>query len=125
VRSRNENWAVAEHRATVRAISPTYFLVMGLVFWASWVSWSLFGALLGPVLGDPKRLGADFAFTAIFIALIGSLCTGPRSGIVVVASAVTAALVRALIGWPWHVLSGALAGMVAAALVPTGSRAAR
>jgi len=113
----DENWAVAERRATVRVISPTYFLVMGVVFWANWVAWSLVGALLGPVLGDPKRLGADFAFTAIFIALIVSLGTGARSVGVVVASALTAALVRALIGSPWHVLSGALAGIVAAAIL--------
>src|SRR5262249_21009652 len=28
----DENWALAERRATVRAISPTYFLVMGVTF---------------------------------------------------------------------------------------------
>ncbi len=121
----DENWALAERRATVRVISPTYFLVMGVVFWANWVVWSFAGALLGPVLGDPRRLGADFAFTAIFVALIVSLRTGPRSGVVVAASAVTAALVRALIGSPWHVLSGALAGIVAAAMLGTDTTEAR
>ena len=121
----DENWALAERRATVRVISPTYFLVMGVVFWANWVVWSFAGALLGPVLGDPRRLGADFAFTAIFVALIVSLRTGPRSGAVVAASAVTAALVRALIGSPWHVLSGALAGIVAAAMLGTDTTEAR
>jgi 4-azaleucine resistance transporter AzlC len=114
----DENWALAERRATVRPISPTYFFVMGVVFWANWVVWSFVGALLGPVLGDPRRLGADFAFTAIFIGLIVSLRSGPRSGAVIAASAVTAAFVRALIGSPWHVLSGALAGIVATAVVP-------
>jgi 4-azaleucine resistance transporter AzlC len=121
----DENWALAERRATVRVISPTYFLLMGTAFWASWVVWSLAGALLGPVLGDPRRLGADFAFTAIFVALIVSLRTGPRSGAVVAASAVTAALVRALIGSPWHVLSGALAGIVAAAMLRRDTPEAR
>jgi branched chain amino acid efflux pump len=121
----DENWALAERRAAVRALSPTYFLVMGVAFWANWVVWSLVGALLGPVLGDPKRLGADFAFTAIFIALIVSLRTGPRSGVVVAASALTAAFVRGLIGSPWHVLSGAMAGIVAAAVLPVDKLGAR
>jgi 4-azaleucine resistance transporter AzlC len=111
----DETWALAERRATVRTLSATYVLVMGLALWVNWVVWSVGGALLGPVLGDPRRLGADFAFTAIFIGLIVSLGQGPRSGAVVAASAVTAAAARALIGSPWHVLSGALAGIVAAA----------
>jgi branched chain amino acid efflux pump len=114
----DENWALAERRARVRGISPTYFLVMGIVLWANWVLWSFAGALLGPVLGDPRRLGADFAFTAILIALIVSLCRGRRSGGVVAAAGVTAALVRLVIGSPWHVPLGALAGIVAAAILP-------
>lgn len=121
----DENWALAERRASVRIITPTYFLVMGVVFWVNWGMWSLLGALLGPVLGDPRRLGADFAFTAIFIALIVSLVTGPRSGVVIAASALTATLVRAMIGSPWHVLAGALAGIAAAALFPVRSPGAR
>ena len=121
----DENWALAERRATMSTISATYFLVMGIAFWASWVVWSFVGALLGPVLEDPKRLGADFAFVAIFVALIVSLCTGPRSAGIVAASAVTAALARALIGSPWHVLSGAVGGIVAAAIVHTDRRGAR
>jgi 4-azaleucine resistance transporter AzlC len=121
----DENWALAERRAAGGTISPAYFLVMGTVFWANWVVWSLSGALLGPLLGDPRRLGADFAFTAIFIGLIVSLATGPRSGGVVAASAVTAALARALLGSPWHVLSGALAGIVAAAALGRDTAGAR
>jgi 4-azaleucine resistance transporter AzlC len=121
----DENWALAERRATVRTISATYFLVMGVVFWANWVVLSLGGALLGPLLGDPKRLGADFAFTAIFIGLIASLRRGRRSDGVLVASAVTAALSRALIGSPWHVISGALAGIVVAAAFHPDRRGVR
>lgn len=113
----DENWALSERRAASQAVSPTYYLGMGAVFWVNWVIWSTMGALIGPVLGDPKRLGADFAFTAIFIGLIVSFWKGPRSGGAIAASALTAALVHATLGSPWHVLAGALAGIAAAALL--------
>jgi predicted branched-subunit amino acid permease len=35
-----------------------------------WVLGTLIGVLLGPVLGDPKRLGLDAAFPACFVALL-------------------------------------------------------
>ena len=60
-----------------------------------------------------------------FIALIASLSQSPRRGAVVAASAVTAALVRVLIGSPWHVVSGALAGIIAAAILGIDKTAAR
>lgn len=113
----DENWALAERRARGHALTPVYFLGMGAVFWANWVLWTLVGTLAGPLLGDPRRLGADFAFTAIFIALIVPFCRGPRSGLVIAASAVTAAVVHSLIGSPWHVMSGAFAGILVAALL--------
>jgi 4-azaleucine resistance transporter AzlC len=113
----DENWALAERRATRRPLTVGYFLGMAVVFWANWVLWSFAGALLGPTLGDPSRFGADFAFVAIFIGLVVALSKGRRSLGIVVASAATAAAVHAVIGSPWHVLSGALAGTAAAALL--------
>ena len=113
----DENWALAERRAAGLPLTPAYFLGMGAVFWANWVLWSAIGAVLGPVLGDPRRFGADFAFIAIFIGLVVSLSKGARSAGVIAASALAATLVHALVGSPWHVLSGAFAGIAAAALL--------
>jgi 4-azaleucine resistance transporter AzlC len=113
----DENWALAERRAAGRALTAGYFLGMGAIFWANWVLWSTVGALLGPVLGDPKRFGADFAFVSIFISLIVQLSKGRRAVGIVIASASIAALVHAVVGSPWHVLSGAFAGIGVAALL--------
>jgi 4-azaleucine resistance transporter AzlC len=113
----DENWALAERRAGRQPLTPLYFLGMGAVFWANWVLWSTIGAVLGPVLGDPRRFGADFAFIAIFIGLVVSLSRGARSAAVIIASALAATLVHAVAGSPWHVLSGAFAGIIAAALL--------
>ena len=114
----DENWALAERRATRRPLTTGYYLGMAVVFWANWVLWSFAGELLGPTLGDPSRFGADFAFVAIFIGLVVAVSKGrPHALAIVVASATAAALVHAVIGSPWHVLSGALAGTAAAFLL--------
>jgi 4-azaleucine resistance transporter AzlC len=113
----DENWALAERRAARRPLTPVYVLGMGAAFWINWVLWSSLGAVLGPVLGDPRRFGADFAFIAIFIGLVVALSKGARSAAVVLASALAATLAHTLFGSPWHVLSGAAAGIVAAALL--------
>lgn len=112
----DENWALAERRAAHRRITGAYFFGMGAVFWLNWVVWTWAGTVLGPLLGDPRRFGADFAFTAIFIGLIAGFVTGRRAGLVVLVSAATATAAFLAFGSPWHVLAGALAGMAAAAL---------
>lgn len=110
----DENWALAERRAAHRRIAGSYFFGMGAVFWVNWVAWSWAGTVLGPLLGDPRRFGADFAFTAIFIGLVAGFVTTPRAAIVVIASAATATATHLALGSPWHVLAGAFAGMAAA-----------
>lgn len=111
----DENWALAERRAATRTVTGAYFFGMGAVFFANWVVCSAIGAWLGPLFGDPRRLGADFAFTAIFIGLTASFVTTARAGFVVMASAVAAALAYLVAGSPWHVLAGAAAGIAMAA----------
>jgi predicted branched-subunit amino acid permease len=112
----DENWALAERRAALCRITAPYFFGMGAVFWLNWVLWSYAGTILGPLLGDPRRFGADFAFTAIFIGLVAGFVTTRQAGIVVIVSALTATAAYTLIGSPWHVLTGALAGMAAAVI---------
>jgi 4-azaleucine resistance transporter AzlC len=113
----DENWAFAERRAAAgRRLTPAYFGVMGLVLWTNWVASTTLGAALGPLLGDPKRLGADFAFTALFIGLIAGLWRGRSTGFVVAASALAAAIAYRTVGSPWHVAAGAAAGIAVGAL---------
>jgi len=51
-------------------------LVVGATLYAVWVLGTLSGTLLGPVLGDPKRLGLDAAFPALFLALLWPMLSG-------------------------------------------------
>ena len=113
----DENWALAERRAAARRLTLAYFLGAGAVFRVNWVFFSWLGAIVGPLIGDPRRFGADFAFTAIFIGLVAGFVTTRRHVAVVVASAAAATLVHQTLGSPWHVLAGAFAGMAMAVVV--------
>jgi 4-azaleucine resistance transporter AzlC len=113
----DENWAMAERRATTRPLTVAYYAGMSAPFWLNWLVWTSLGAGFGSLMGDPARLGADFAFTALFIGLVAGFGGGRATLVIVAASAGTSALVHALAGPPWHVASGALAGILAAFLL--------
>jgi predicted branched-subunit amino acid permease len=117
----DENWALSERRTASRPLKPAYFLTMGAVLYVNWVSWTTLGAVAGALFGDPRRLGADFAFTALFIGLVAGFWKGRSTAATVAASALMAALTYVLAGPPWHVAAGALAGITAAYIsVPRG-----
>lgn len=113
----DENWAMSERRAGGGRISAPYFFGMGAVFWLNWMTFSTLGALTGPLIGDPTRYGADFAFTAMFIALTTGFARSRTAVAAIVASAAAAALVHLTVGAPWHVLAGALTGIAVAAVL--------
>ncbi|QFU17117.1 AzlC family ABC transporter permease [Microvirga thermotolerans] len=112
----DESWALAERRALDRPVTGAYWAAMAAVLYFNWVVSTTLGAVLGSLLGDPARFGADFAFTALFIGLVASFGRSRVTLVTVAASAAVAALVHRFVGAPWHVASGALAGIAAAYL---------
>jgi 4-azaleucine resistance transporter AzlC len=112
----DENWAMAERRARGQPLTTAYYFAMSVVFWANWNLWTALGAVGGALMGDPKRIGADFAFTALFIGLVAGFWRGRSTALTVAASAAASALAYRLVGPPWHVAAGALSGIAAAYL---------
>jgi len=112
----DESWAMSERRAMDRPVTGAYWFAMAGTLFVTWVSCTTTGAVLGSFLGDPARLGADFAFTALFIGLIAGFGLSRVNLVTVAVSAGVAALVHLFVGAPWHVAAGALAGIGAAYL---------
>lgn len=110
----DENWALAEKRARSRTLTPAYWFGMVVPFVSCWLMTTTLGAVIGAAFGDPKRLGADFAFTALFIALTASFWKGKVTFWTVAAAGIASALTYRLVGAPWHVAVGALSGLLAA-----------
>jgi 4-azaleucine resistance transporter AzlC len=118
----DESWALAERRALSAPITPSYWFAVATLLPMGWITGTIIGATLGPVLGDPKTFGADFAFTAVFIGLIAGLWKGRSTAIAVIASGIASALVYVTLGAPWHVAIGAAAGIISVYLTAKPER---
>jgi len=114
----DENWAVAEKRAAETLLTWPFLLGMIPFFYANWLFWTVLGTAIGEAFENPAAYGFDFAFTALFLGLAMAFWKGSRTGVVMAASAVTAALVSVVVDGAWYVIAGAFAGMAVAVLLP-------
>lgn len=87
----DESWALAGRSGR---FDRRLLISAGLLLYVAWVSGTAVGVLAGNALGDPKDLGLDGAFPALFLALLVPQLRTRRA---VVAALVSAAIALALI----------------------------
>jgi len=112
----DEIWAMAEMRASNGKLTPAWYAGLAVPFYCAWVLTSLTGAMVGALLGDPKVIGLDFAFPAVFIILVMGFWKGSETGAVLAASACAAVVTHQLLPGVWYIAAGAAAGVVVAML---------
>lgn len=109
-------WAVTMKELRVGQADGAFLLGGGITSYASWVVSTGLGHRLGAMIGAPHAYGLDFILPAFVAAPLLALWRG-RSDVLPVATAVAVALaVHGLAGGHWHILLGALAGSLVAAL---------
>lgn len=121
----DEVWALALRRAEGGPIALGYWLGLAAGLWCNWVALTGLGAWLGRVIDDPARFGFDFAFVAVFVALLHGLWRGRATLLPWLASGLVAVLVYLAVPGPWYVAAGALAGLAAALLATAPEAEAR
>ena len=116
----DESWALtltrwAEDRRRGALCDGGFLLGAGLAVYTFWGASTALGHVLVRGLDDPARYGLDFAFTAVFTALLVGL--RPRRADVLPLLAATCAALLAARFCPgkWYILAGALAGGLTAA----------
>lgn len=102
----DESYALSARAGSPGRPDGKTLLVTGALLYVVWVIGTFMGALLGPVLGDPKRLGLDAAFPAGFVALLWPMLSG-RHAVRCALGGVAAALVLAPFTPPGIPLAGA------------------
>ncbi|MCI5074234.1 AzlC family ABC transporter permease [Oricola sp.] len=112
------HYAETEKRAeTGRPITFVWFITGGVAFYIMWVVEGWLGAVFGRLVENPAAYGVDFLLPIYFLGLVMGFRKRANWLPVVIASAAASIAAYALVGSPWHVSLGALAGIVVAAVI--------
>lgn len=112
-------FAETERRADAGVrVSYVWFLVLGLTVYVPWFFLTVLGGFLGNLIGDPKAIGIDVLLPIYFMGLVLGFRSRANWLPVVLASAAGSILALHVVGSPWHVSLGALAGILVAAVLP-------
>ena len=114
----DEIWALNENRAMHRDITPGFYFGTALGLYVMWLAATIAGTALGETLPAPETIGFDFVFAALFISLVSGFAKTWRALPVIIASMAASLLFKFFIGGTGFIVAGALAGMMAAALLP-------
>jgi 4-azaleucine resistance transporter AzlC len=114
----DESFAVAVARR--HPPDPWCFIGSVAAVFAAFLGGMLAGTLLGGLVADPARWGLDFAFPAVFLALVALQLRGRSDWLVAIAGAVVAVSVALVLPGHWHiVVTGvAVSGLGALVLRP-------
>ncbi len=112
----DENWALSMGEFSKGRRDAAFLLGGGLAMFVSWTSATLIGRTIGGALRDPSRWGLDFAFTAVFLALLVGMWRGRSDLLPWAVAAVVAVAAHAWLPGQWYILLGGLAGSIAGAV---------
>lgn len=114
----DESWSVAMMRYRLGERDAGVVLGCNLVVILAWFPATLIGFAVGGRIGDPAEWGLDFAFTAVFAAMLFGGYRSRRDLAPWFASGIAAWLVWWLVPGTWYVLAGGVAGVAVALLRP-------
>lgn len=111
-------FAETEKKAETRTRpSFAWYMGMGVPIYVCWIIETYLGATFGKLVANPAAYGIDFLLPIYFLGLVMGFRKRPNWFPVVAASAIVSIGAYALVGSPWHVSIGALAGVLTAAII--------
>jgi 4-azaleucine resistance transporter AzlC len=114
----DENWAITMARFHREKITTYFLLGGGICVQLAWCCGTMAGHRLGAVISKPEQFGLDFAFVAVFTALVFSFWRGKKDLLPWVVTAVLAVVSEKFIPGKWYILVGGVGGALLTALLP-------
>jgi 4-azaleucine resistance transporter AzlC len=108
----DESWALTTIETERKPFDAAFMLGAGLVDFVTWVGSTVIGRITGAAIPDPTAWGLDFAFVAVFLALLVSLGWGKQIRALLPwgVAAIVAIATHSLLPGNWYVLLGAISG---------------
>ena len=114
----DENWAMTMARFHREEITTYFLLGGGICVQSAWCAGTIAGHRLGAVIANPEKFGLDFAFVAVFTALVFSFWRGKKDLLPWLITALLAVITEKLIPGKWYILAGGVGGALMTALLP-------
>ncbi|WP_035104750.1 AzlC family ABC transporter permease [Desulfohalovibrio reitneri] len=112
----DENWAMTMKARGQGETDAAHLIGGGAMVWVVWFATTWIGAAALEAMGDPRAIGLDFAFTAVFLALLCGMWRGRTDLLPWLAAAAAALLTERLAPGKWYILAGGLAAGLVGAL---------
>jgi 4-azaleucine resistance transporter AzlC len=111
----DESFAVATARSNPP--DPWFYLGSAAAIYGAFLAGAFAGGALGGLVAEPERLGLDFAFPAVFLALVAGQLRRVGDWIVAVMSGALAVALALAVPHNWHILLAGLAASGAGAML--------
>jgi len=114
----DENWAMTMARFHKEKVTTYFLLGGGLCVQTAWCAGTMAGHRLGAVISNPEQFGLDFAFVAVFTALVFGFWRGRQDLLPWLITALLAIATEKLVPGKWYILTGGVGGALLTALLP-------
>ncbi|HLW03378.1 MAG TPA: AzlC family ABC transporter permease [Ktedonobacterales bacterium] len=112
----DETWALTMGYFKAGGRNGAFLLGSSLVLTLTWLGGTVIGHLAGAAVQNPAAWGFDFAFVAVFVALLVGMWKGKGDLLPWAVAAVVAIAAARWLPGEWYILLGALAGSLTGAL---------
>ena len=112
----DESWALSMSDFAAGGRDMAFLLGSGITLFVAWVSSTVIGHALGSTIQDPAQWGLDFAFTAVFLALLIGMWKGKSDLLPWAVAAIVAVAAAHWLPGKWYILLGGLAGSITGAM---------
>ncbi|THB73526.1 MAG: branched-chain amino acid ABC transporter permease [Desulfobulbaceae bacterium] len=113
----DENWAITMARYHQGTASTWFLLGGGLCVQTAWCGGTMIGHRLGAIIQNPEQYGLDFAFVAVFTALVFSFWEGKKDILPWLVAAIVALISESMLPGKWYIVCGGISGALIAAFI--------